>query len=147
MNRRIIAPIASIGFDHLLKILDKVENQAAGQAYPPYNVERRSETGYAISLAVAGFAPDEIEITTEENVLTISGRKAGEDKGEYIYRGIAARSFERKFTLAQYLEVRSAKFEHGVLTVEIERVVPEPLQKRSIKINADVADPEAVAAE
>lgn len=148
-HRRFIAPIAAIGFDQILKMIDKAENHAAGQAYPPFNITRQSETGYAISLALAGFAPEEVEITTEENVLTIAGRKAEEDKGDYIYRGIATRSFERKFTLAQYLEVRDAKFLNGVLTVEIERVVPEALQKRSIKISSADAAPvaEAVAAE
>lgn len=148
MQRRLIAPIAAIGFDNLLKILDKVEANAAGQTYPPYNVERLSETGFAISVAVAGFSPEEIDITSEENVLTISGKKAGEDKGDYIHRGIASRSFQRKFTLAQYLEVGAAKIENGILTVEIERVVPEALKRRSIKINggADAAQEDSAAA-
>lgn len=147
MNARIIAPVAAIGFEHFLKMLDKVENKAASQAFPPFNIARLTETSYAISLALAGFAPDEIEITTEENVLTVSGKKADEDKSDYIHRGIAARSFDRKFTLAQFLEVRDAKFEHGVLTIVIDRVVPEPLKRRTIQINgtADAAVP--VAAE
>lgn len=147
MNARIIAPVAAIGFEHFLKMLDKVENKAASQAFPPFNIARLTDTSYAISLALAGFAPDEIEITTEENVLTVSGKKADEDKTDYIHRGIAARSFDRKFTLAQFLEVRDAKFEHGVLTIVIDRVVPEPLKKRTIKINGDADAAAPVAAE
>jgi molecular chaperone IbpA len=101
--------------------------------YPPFDIARDGEDSYRITVAVAGFRPDEIEVVAQQNQLTITG-KCDEDKGEYLHRGIAARRFERRFQLADFIEVRSANFENGLLTIALQRVVPEAMKPRKIEI-------------
>jgi len=127
---------SSVGFDRLFDLLDSYAEQSSG--YPPYNIERSDETHYRITLAVAGFAEKELSLEVKEGVLTVTGERAGEDKGEqrnFLYQGIAGRSFERRFQLAEHVEVRGAKLENGLLHVDLERVIPEEKKPRRIAIN------------
>jgi molecular chaperone IbpA len=118
---------SSIGFDRLF---DLVENaQRAG------DIERLGDDRYQISLAVAGFAPDEISVTAEQNVVTIEGHKADKTEHEYLYRGISARPFKRQFSLADYVQVKNAAFENGLLKIELFREIPEAMKPRRIAIN------------
>lgn len=124
---------STIGFDRLLDLLD--ETQRAGEDnYPPCNIERLGEDHYQISLALAGFAPDEIAITAEQNVVTVEGRKAEKEQHEYLYQGISARSFKRQFNLADYVQVKTASFDNGLLRIELVREVPEAMKPRRIAI-------------
>ncbi len=126
---------SSIGFDRLFDLIDE-STRWVEDNYPPYNIERTAEDHYQISLALAGFTPEEISITAEQNVLTIEGRKADKGEHQYLYRGISARPFRRAFNLADYVEVKGASFEHGLLKVELVREVPEAMKPRRIAINA-----------
>lgn len=104
--------------------------------YPPYNIERTGEDQYQISLALAGFTPDEVSITAEQNVLTIEGRKAEKAEHQYLYRGISARPFRRLFNLADFVEVKGPSFEAGLLKIDLIRQVPEAMKPRRVAINA-----------
>ncbi len=124
---------STIGFDRLF---DLVENaQRAGEDnYPPYNIERLADDRYQISLAVAGFSPDEISVTAEQNIVTIEGSKTEKTQREYLYRGISARPFKRQFNLADYVQVKGAAFENGLLRIELLREIPEAMKPRRIAI-------------
>jgi molecular chaperone IbpA len=126
---------SAIGFDRLATMIDSASRNDQ-PAFPPYNVELLSENEYRISMAVAGFSLDELHINSEEGSLTISGNKA-EETGtpHYLYQGIAARNFERRFQLADHMKVVNAKMENGLLHVYLEREVPEAMKARSIPIN------------
>lgn len=124
-----------VGFDRLASLIDAASGPDAGAGYPPYNIEQTGEDAYRIDIAVAGFAPDEIDIEVRDNVLTVSGRKApAEDERNFLYRGIAERAFERRFHLADHVVVRGAGLENGLLSVELVREVPEALKPRKIAI-------------
>jgi molecular chaperone IbpA len=123
-----------IGFDRLASTLETAYRAESG-GYPPYNVEVQDENRYRITLAVAGFSTHEIALEAKENLLTISGqRQATEAEGNFLYRGIANRSFERKFQLADYVQVVDAKLENGLLHIELVREVPEAMKPRRIAI-------------
>lgn len=124
---------SSIGFDRLFELVDAAQQQTGAQ-YPHYNIEKLDEDRYQISLALAGFRPDEINITAEQNVLTVEGRKTDE-KREYLYQGISERHFRRQFNLADYVEVRGATFDNGLLRIELAREIPEAMKPRQIAIN------------
>ncbi len=127
---------SSIGFDSLGSMIDTAMRSAdAGATYPPYNIESLDENNYAITLAVAGFEHSELDLSVENNVLTVRGQKA-KDQGEhnYIYQGIANRAFERKFHLAEHVEVTDANLSNGLLTVSLVREIPEAMKPRSIAI-------------
>lgn len=125
----------AIGFDRMASLLDSV-NMEKSAGYPPYNVELVEENHYRITMAVAGFSEDQLSITTEQNALLITGRQdADESTAQYLYQGIAARNFERKFQLAEHVRVSSASMENGLLHVELEREIPEALRPRTIAIN------------
>ena len=125
---------SAIGFDHLASFFDGAENHQ--QSYPPYNVELVSEDDYRITMAVAGFLEEELEITSEQNLLIISGRKNAEaEPAKYLYQGIGARGFERKFKLADHVQITGAELAHGLLHVNLKRVVPEAMKPRKISIN------------
>ncbi|HEV2562530.1 MAG TPA: Hsp20 family protein [Rhizomicrobium sp.] len=125
---------STIGFDRLFDLADSVSQQEA--SYPPYNIERTDETHYRITVAVAGFAEKDLNVEVREGVLTVSGKRAEEAAKEgTLYRGIAGRSFERRFQLAEHVEVRGAKLENGLLHIELERIVPEASKPRRIAIN------------
>ena len=124
---------STIGFDRLFDLLDETQ-RASEEHYPPYNIERIGEDRYQISLALAGFSPEEVAITAEQNVLTVEGRKADKDQHEYLYQGISARSFKRQFNLADYVQVKAAAFDNGLLRIELVREVPEAMKPRQIAI-------------
>jgi molecular chaperone IbpA len=125
----------SIGFDRLIDLMDESLRFEPEDHYPPCNIVRTGEDSYRISLAVAGFKPEQISITVDQNVLIISGRAEDkQDKGEYLYRGIAGRPFERRFNLADFVVVKGASVDDGLLQVELKREVPEAMKPRRIEI-------------
>ena len=131
---------ATVGFDRLASLLDGV-NRADEQAfsYPPYNIEKLGEDQYRISMAVAGFAESDLDITVKEGSLVVTGKKAkteSEASGNFLYRGIAQRAFERRFDLADHIKVTGASLANGLLHIELVREIPETLKPRSIKIEA-----------
>ena len=135
-----LAPLyrSTVGFDRLFSMLSQVPNfEDATPGYPPYNIERTGENAYRISVAVAGFTEAELTIEVKENALSIRGdRRPEEKKADVLHQGIASRAFERRFQLAEHVEVKSAKLENGLLHVDLERHVPEALRPRRIAINA-----------
>ena len=109
---------------------------AGDDNYPPYNIERTGQDTYHVSLALAGVAPDEISVTAGQNMLTVEGRKADKGDHQYLYQGISGRSFRRQFSLADYVQVKGASFEDGLLKIDLVREVPESMKPRRIAINA-----------
>jgi molecular chaperone IbpA len=132
-----ISPLwrSTIGFDRFFDLVDAAQHTAGDDNYPPCNVERLSDDRYQISLALAGFSPDEIAVTAEQNVLTVEGRKTDKGKREFLYRGISSRPFKRQFNLADYVRVKSAQFDNGLLQVELVREIPEAMKARRIPID------------
>jgi molecular chaperone IbpA len=128
---------STVGFDRLF---DMLENSSLGQGqenYPPFDLIKLGENEYRIELAVAGFKPEELDITAQQNVLIVSGRKKEEDEqkgNDYIYRGIATRSFERRFALADHIQVRGADMKDGLLAIELKREIPEAMKPKKINI-------------
>lgn len=130
---------STVGFDRLFNMLDTLAQPENGQTYPPYNIERTDENAYRITMAVAGFAQDDISIEAKANALTVTGAKAdeaGDSKSEYLHRGIASRAFERRFQLADYVEVRAAHLENGLLHIDLVRELPDAMKPRKIEIAA-----------
>jgi molecular chaperone IbpA len=129
---------STVGFDRLFSLLDTLGTPENGQTtYPPYNIERTGEDAYRISMAVAGFSDSEISIEAHRNVLTVKGERTDENKedgSEVLYRGIAARAFERRFQLADHVEVNGATLKNGLLHIDLKRNVPEELKPRKIAI-------------
>jgi molecular chaperone IbpA len=127
----------SVGFDRLASMMSSATRQDQGNSYPPYNIRTTGEDHYQITMAVAGFSEDEIDITTEQNRLVVTGNRADEkeEQGEYLHRGIATRSFERRFNLADHVKVMSASLENGLLHIDLERELPEAMKPRTIKIS------------
>jgi molecular chaperone IbpA len=135
MNALNLSPLfrTAIGFDRLARMMDTAAT--ADTSYPPYNIEKTGDDSYRLTMAVAGFGPDDIELTVKENTLLIAGRAAAETpKAEVLYRGIAGRAFERRFVLADHIVVDGAELQHGLLHVNLKRVVPETLKPRRIQI-------------
>ena len=131
---------STVGFDRLFNLLDQAAPDAAS-GYPPYNIERTGENAYRVSVAVAGFGESDLDIELKENTLTIKGEKQAkteEKTGEVLYQGIAARSFERVFQLADFVQVKGAKLENGLLHVDLVREIPEAKKPRRIPINGKV---------
>jgi molecular chaperone IbpA len=144
---------STVGFDRLADMLDSASQFDTGVTYPPYNIERTDENHYRISLAVAGFGDKDMTVEVKEGVLTVQGTRDGEKETHeqrYLYQGIAGRSFERRFQLAENVEVRGAQLENGLLHIELERIVPEEKKPRRIAINGNtegrVLEPKAKAA-
>ena len=127
---------STVGFDRLADLLDESTRWMSEDNYPPYNIERTSEDHYQVSLALAGFKPEDITITAEQNVLTVEGRKADNGEHQYLYQGIPARPFRRVFSLADYVQVKDASFDGGLLKIELVREIPEAMKPRRIAINA-----------
>jgi molecular chaperone IbpA len=138
---------STVGFDRLFSLLDQATSDGS-PGYPPYNIERTGENAYRISVAVSGFAKEELSIVAKENTLTIKGEKVanenGKDKAEVLYRGIAARAFERAFQLADFVVVKNASLEHGLLHVDLVREIPEAKKPRSIPISTGAVAPQVV---
>jgi molecular chaperone IbpA len=129
---------SAIGFDRLSRLVDSARAASEGPSYPPYNIERTAEDAYVLTMAVAGFGPDDIEITAQDNVLTVAGKGAApapEQEHRYLHRGIAGRAFERRFVLADHIQVQGADIANGLLNVTLKREVPEALKPRRIAIN------------
>ena len=132
---------ASVGFDRLFDLLETGMRGDGAEGYPPFDIERQGEDSYRITLAVAGFRPDEIEIVAQQNQLTVSGKRAEDkDDGQFLHRGIAARPFERRFQLADFIEVGAASFDNGLLSITLKRVVPEAMKPRRIEIGGAPAN-------
>jgi molecular chaperone IbpA len=127
---------STVGFDRLFNLLDQTSSDGS-PGYPPYNIERTGENAYRITVAVSGFAKDELSIVAKENTLTIKGAKVANEnsKSEVLYRGIAARAFERAFQLADFVQVKDASLENGLLHVDLVREIPEAKKPRQIVIN------------
>jgi molecular chaperone IbpA len=128
---------STVGFDRVSRLMDSaLRNDEAG-GYPPYNIEALDENAYRVSVAVAGFSPDDLTITTQENTLVVTGKiKNGEEKANFLYRGIAGRAFERRFQLADYIKVSGAQLVNGLLHIDLVREVPEAMKPRTIKIES-----------
>jgi molecular chaperone IbpA len=127
----------AIGFDRLARLMDSAASATEAPTYPPYNIEKTGEDTYRLTMAVAGFRPEDIELTVKENTLVVSGRVTNDgQKGEVLYRGIAGRAFERRFMLADHIVVDGADLRDGLLHVGLKRVVPEALKPRRIAIGS-----------
>jgi molecular chaperone IbpA len=129
---------STVGFDRVFSVLDSLNGlDATAQTYPPYNIERTGENAYRVTMAVAGFGESDLSIEAKENTLTVKGEKKvqeNEKNAEVLYRGIAARAFERRFQLADYVEVRGASLENGLLHIDLVREIPEAMKPRTIAI-------------
>ena len=126
----------SVGFDRLNRLMDEMRDRDSAPGYPPYNIEKLGDDAYRISMAVAGFKEKDLDVTVKSNVLVVSGRieERETDETRYLHRGIAARSFERRFQLADHINVTGARLEHGLLHVDLVRLVPEEMRPRKIAI-------------
>ena len=125
----------SIGFDRLAQMIDTI-NVDVPTGYPPYNIEKLSDNKYAISMAVSGFDEGNLNIDVNENILTVIGDASKEDDKEYLYKGISSRNFERRFRLADYVEVESANLSNGLLNIILKRELPEAMKPRKIQISS-----------
>ena len=126
---------STVGFDRLFDLAEATAQQPGEDHYPPYNIERLGEDRYQISLALAGFSPDEISITAEQNVLIVEGNKNEKTEREFLYQGISTRRFRRQFNLADYVQVKGAAFDNGLLKIERVREIPKAMKPRRIAIN------------
>lgn len=135
---------STVGFDRLFSLLDQTASESS-PGYPPYNIERTGENNFRISVAVSGFSQNEISIVAKENTLTIKGEKAANEngqQGEVLYRGIASRAFERQFQLADFVQVKNASLENGLLHVDLVREIPEAAKPRQIPITTQAPAPQ-----
>jgi molecular chaperone IbpA len=147
VTNRDFAPLfrTAIGFDRLARLMDTAAAAAEAPSYPPYNIEKTGEDSYRLTMAVAGFSPEDLELTVKDNTLFVTGRVQSEgEKPEILYRGIAGRAFERRFVLADHIVVEGADVRNGLLHVGLKRVVPEALKPRRIEIGTG-GTPAAIA--
>jgi molecular chaperone IbpA len=147
MNAFDVSPLlrAAIGFDRMARLVETARAAADGPAYPPYNIEKTAEDSYVLTMAVAGFGPNDIELTVHENTLTVAGKAPQQTaEGRVLYRGIAGRAFERRFVLADHIVIEGAKLDNGLLHVALKREVPEALKPRRIEVQG--AAPKALPA-
>ncbi len=139
MNRFDFAPYrrTTVGFDRLFDLLENHARAAGGDNYPPFNIERRGDDAYRITLAVAGFKPADLDLTAQQNMLIVQGRKGDEAvEGEYLHVGIAQRGFERRFELADFVLVVGANLEDGLLSIDLVREVPDAMKPRKIAVGS-----------
>jgi len=139
---------STVGFDRLFDMLENSGPANGGENFPPFDLVKTGDNDYRIDLAIAGFRPDEIDITAQQNVLIVSGKKkdeSGEKGSDYIYRGIATRSFERRFALADHIQVRGADMKDGLLSIELVREIPEAMKPRKIDIGGRAEKKEKLA--
>lgn len=130
---------STVGFDRVFDLLDNV-NKSESTGYPPYNIERLDENDYRITLAVAGFSEDELDLELKENTLTVTGLRGESDENRaFLYQGIAGRSFERRFQLAEHVQVAGASIVNGLLNIDLKREIPEAMKPRKIAINGGAA--------
>ena len=140
---------STVGFDRMFSMLDNMTSPEPAQTYPPYNIELTGENAYRITMAVAGFGENDLSIEAKENTLSIKGdlQNGNEDgANEVLFRGIAGRAFERRFQLADHVEVRDASLENGLLHIDLVREIPEAMKPRNIAINGDAKMVEAKVA-
>jgi molecular chaperone IbpA len=130
---------STVGFDRLFEMLENGGVVGGTESYPPFNLEQDGEDRYRITLAVAGFSQDEIDITAQQNLLIVAGKKRDEDGRSYVHRGIATRSFERRFALGDYVQVKNAELKDGLLSIELAREIPEEMKPRRIEIGSNSA--------
>ncbi len=133
---------ATIGFDQLFREMDRTFENTKSNGYPPYNIAQLNEDEYTISVAVAGFGMDNLDITLEKNLLVIEGFATPDENINYLHKGIGGRSFRRTFTLADHIEVENATLELGILNIHLKRNVPEALQPKRIAINTVDSNPD-----
>jgi molecular chaperone IbpA len=140
MSALAFAPLyrSAIGFDRVLNLLQESQQSAPADNYPPYNIEKTGEQTYRITLAVAGFTLDDISITARPNQLIVVGKRQAKDGVQYLHQGIAQRGFDRRFELADHIEVTDASLENGLLSIELKREVPEAMKPRTIQITSGV---------
>lgn len=134
---------SSIGFDRMLNAFEAANRVETIDPWPSYDIAKTSEDDYRITMAVAGFSQGELAVTQEQNMLIVSGQKAGEDNGQYLHRGIVGRAFERHFELAPYVKVTDASLVNGLLTIDLKRELPEEMKPRPIEIAAGKTLPKA----
>ncbi|WP_404400488.1 Hsp20 family protein [Pelagibacterium halotolerans] len=125
---------STIGFDRMLNALEAASRFETVDSWPPYDIVKTGDDDYRITMAVAGFALDELTLTQEQNMLVVSGQKSGKDNGQYLHRGIAGRSFQRRFELADHVTVVDASLVNGLLTIDLKREIPEEMKPRKIEI-------------
>ena len=131
---------STIGFDRLMRLADAATRVDGAGGYPPYNIEATGENAYRLTMAVAGFGPEDLEITVKENELLVNGKsKKDDDAATYLHRGIARRAFERRFQLADHIKVAGASLDNGLLHVELVREVPEAMKPRKVEIASGAA--------
>ncbi len=151
MRRFDLAPLyrATVGFDQIADMMDRIiTDTASAPSYPPYNIEKTADDAWRISIAVAGFAEEDLSVEVRENALIVSAKKAtDEEERTYLHRGIANRAFERRFALAEHVRVTGASHVNGMLNIDLKREVPEALKPRRIEIsNGDTVEAKAVEA-
>jgi molecular chaperone IbpA len=136
---------STVGFDRLAQLLDNAGSFEV-PAYPPYNIERVSDDEYRVTMAVAGFGQDDITVEVKQNTLTVSGRKADktESTAEFLHQGIAQRAFERRFQLADYVQVEGAELDNGLLHISLKREIPEAMKPRTIAIKGSKSEPKVI---
>jgi len=130
---------SSIGFDRIFDMLEDASQATAIDNWPPYDIARTGEDDYRITMAVAGFSPEELSMTQEQNMLVVAGQRFGEDTGEYLHRGIAGRPFQRRFQLADHVKVTGAGLDNGLLTIDLKREIPEEMKPHRIEIGSATA--------
>jgi molecular chaperone IbpA len=134
---------SSIGFDHMFNLLESAGRVQQVENWPPYDIEKTGEDRYRITMAVAGFSQDELEVTKQADILIVSGRKGGGEEGTHVlYRGIPTRTFQRRFQLADYVEVAGASLVDGLLTIDLVREVPEAMKPKRIPVQTQAAQPD-----
>jgi len=127
---------STVGFDRLFDLLESGLDSQITDGYPPFDLLRDGEDRYRINMAVAGFRPEEVEVTAQQNMLVVAGRKKDSEDSRYIHRGIATRNFERRFGLADYVQVKNASLQDGMLSIELAREIPEAMKPRKIAIGS-----------
>lgn len=147
MNALDFSPLfrSTIGFDRLMRLADTATRSDGALSYPPYNIEKTGDDSYRLTMAVAGFALEDLELRVQENALFVIGKPRKEDEtAQYLHRGIARRAFERRFQLAETIKVVGASLDNGLLHVELVREVPESMKPRTIKIDAAAPQPKTI---
>lgn len=132
---------SSIGFDRMFDMLENASRVQSVDNWPPYDIVKMGDDDYQITMAVAGFAQDELSVTHEPNLLVVAGQKAGEDNGQYLHRGLTGRSFQRRFELADHVKVSGADLTNGLLTIALKREIPEAMKPRRIEIGTASSSP------
>jgi molecular chaperone IbpA len=134
---------SSIGFDRVVDLLENASRLTGIESWPPYDIVKTGEDDYRIIMAVAGFTESELNVTHEPNLLVVSGAKSGDEGGQYLYRGIAGRTFQRRFELADHVKVAGASLGNGMLTIDLKRELPEEMKPRRIQVTSGPALPQA----